>query len=167
MEIRDVSQVNWKKWRPQERAVLCFIEDASNVLLIHKKTGLGKGKVNAPGGRIKAGETPYEAAVRETNEEVALVPQNLVEVGQLFFIFTDGYSLHGTVFWSKQYSGTPVETREADPFWCALNAIPYDQMWADDRVWLPRVLNGEYIRGYFIFEDDTMLSQKLEIGKYS
>ncbi len=146
---------------PKERAVLCFVRDGNKVMLIHKKTGLGKGKVNAPGGRIEPGETPSEAAVRETFEETAVEVSELSKVGELFFIFTDGYSLHGTVFFADAHKGTPIETPEADPFWCAADAIPYDQMWQDDIHWLPLILSGKKFKGYFIFDDDTMLSKSV------
>jgi len=158
---RDVADVNWDTWIPKERAVLCFIQNENRLLLIHKKTGLGKGKVNAPGGRLEVGETLEEAAVRETNEEVGLIPHNLQKRGELSFIFTDGYSLHGTVFFASGYSGTPVETIEADPFWCDIDKIPYHNMWADDLLWLPLALGGKTFKGYFIFDDDTMLSHEI------
>lgn len=164
-KITDVSDVDWEQWIPQERAVLCFIKETERLMLIHKKTGLGTGKINAPGGRIEQGETPEQAAVRETREEIGLVPSELKKVAELSFVFTDGYSLHGTVFFADQYSGVPVETAEASPFWCSLNAIPYEQMWEDDRHWLPVVLSGSSIKGYFIFDGDCMLSKKLIVGE--
>jgi hypothetical protein len=34
-------------------------------------------------------------------------------------------------------------------------------MWADDILWLPRVLAGETVSGYFLFDGDTMLDQRL------
>ncbi|MBN1981828.1 MAG: 8-oxo-dGTP diphosphatase [Chitinivibrionales bacterium] len=161
---QSVTEVDWQQWQPKERAVLCFIQSADRLMLIHKKTGLGAGKINAPGGRIEAGESALQAAIRETQEEIGLIPANLVEMGQLFFIFTDGYSLHGTVFKSDQYSGSPIETDEAAPFWCPLNAIPYNAMWEDDRYWLPQVLAGNCIRGYFIFDGDIMLSRNVVVS---
>lgn len=161
--ITDVDQIDWKTWIPKERAVLCFVKDADKMMLIHKKTGLGKGKVNAPGGRIEPGETPEQAAVRETQEEVGLTPSQLTKAGELFFIFTDGYSLHGTVFFAAHYIGTPVETIEADPFWCKISEIPYENMWADDRLWLPLALQGKQFKGYFIFDDDEMLSKAVDV----
>lgn len=161
----DVADVNWAVWEPREKAVLCFIFENDKVMLIHKKTGLGKGKVNAPGGRIESGETEEVAAIRETTEEIGLVPGNLRKRGELHFIFTDGYSLHGSVFFADKYSGIPIETREADPFWCDIDKIPYDEMWEDDHYWLPLALSGYSFKGYFIFDDDKMLSHKIE--KYS
>ncbi len=159
---RRVEEVRWDQWQFTERAVLCFIQEQNRLMLIHKKTGLGAGKINAPGGRIDPGEQPVAAAIRETNEEIGLVPHNLREVAQLQFIFTNGYSLHGTVFFADNYEGVPISTPEADPIWVAMHEIPYHQMWEDDQYWLPRVLSGEKILGRFIFEEDTMLSHALE-----
>ncbi len=158
---QSVDEIDWEAWEPTERAVVCFIRDGARVMLIHKKTGLGAGKINAPGGRIDPGESAAEAAVRETAEEIGMTVADPREVGQLFFEFTDGYRLHGTVFFSMRYAGEPVETGEACPFWCGTDEIPYDEMWADDRHWLPLALSGTYIRGYFVFDGDRMLSKRV------
>lgn len=159
---RSVAEVNWDSWKFTEEAVLCFIRSEERLLLIHKKTGLGKGKVNAPGGRIEKGEKPLDAAVRETVEETHVTPSQLEFAAELQFIFTDGYSLKGLVYFASRHEGTPTETSEADPFWCPVDSIPYEKMWADDIHWLPRVLKGEKVRGRFIFEDDTMLDLEVE-----
>ncbi len=50
---------------------LVFILRGDEVLLAMKKRGLGTGKWNGPGGKVKGKETPEEAAIRET-EEVGL-----------------------------------------------------------------------------------------------
>lgn len=85
--------IDWESWQPTETAVLTFIEDGESLLLIHKKRGLGAGLFNAPGGRIDPGETPEQAAVRETEEEICVTPSGLTKAGILDFAFTDGYSL--------------------------------------------------------------------------
>lgn len=162
LAINEVDAVQWQSWVPRERAVLCFIRDTHQIMLIHKKTGLGTGKVNAPGGRIEPGEAAVDATIRECQEEIGLTPLNPYKVGELFFIFTDGYSLHGTVFFSDSFTGTPIQTIEADPFWCPLDAIPYDEMWEDDIYWLPLALSGRCFKAYFIFDGDRMLSRRVE-----
>jgi 8-oxo-dGTP diphosphatase len=153
---------DWARWHPRERAVLCFIRHGGSLLLIRKKRGLGAGKINGPGGRIDAGETPLEAAVRETREEVSLTPLDPKRAGELSFQFTDGYSLHCTVFATGAFRGTPRETAEARPFWCSVDELPYEEMWADDRLWMPYLLGGREFSGYFLFEGDRMLSHRLE-----
>ncbi len=158
-----VSGIDWENWSPKEKAVICYIIDRkkNKVLLIHKKRGLGHGKVNAPGGRIEPGETASEAAVRECQEEVGLTPSGLEKRMELYFQFTNGYSLYGEAFFTETWEGEPVETEEADPFWCDLDKIPWEEMWADDIHWLPQALKGRKQRGRYIFDDDEMLSQEL------
>lgn len=161
--MADGHTIDWAGFVPRERAVIAFARRDGEILLIHKKRGLGAGKVNGPGGRIEPGETPREAAIRETEEEVGLRLYEPEERARLHFSFTDGYSLVVTVFTTERFSGSPVETDEAIPFWSPVEAIPYDTMWADDRLWLPEVLAGRYVEGWFVFDDDSMLSSSLEV----
>ena len=49
---------------------LLFVIRAGQILLIHKKRGLGAGKINGPGGRLHLGESPLHGAVREVKEEL-------------------------------------------------------------------------------------------------
>jgi 8-oxo-dGTP diphosphatase len=46
--------------------------------------------------------------------------------------------------------------------WMPIDAIPYDEMWADDRIWLPRVLAGEWVELRAVFDGDAMLEHHLE-----
>lgn len=150
--------MDWNQWTPRERANLCFIVKGGRVLLIRKKRGLGVGKINGPGGKIEPGETALESAIRETQEEIGVTPLQLEERAVLQFQFTDGYSLHCTVFTASDFDGEPIETAEATPLWFPLAEIPFDEMWADDRHWLPQVLTGKCLRGWFVFEGEKMLS---------
>jgi 8-oxo-dGTP diphosphatase len=153
----------WTDLTPLERATLCFIRKGDQLLLIHKKRGLGAGKVNAPGGKIESGETELQAAIRETREEIGVTPLHLDKRAELQFQFTDGYSLHCAVFIATDLLGEPVETEEAAPFWVCISEVPYDAMWADDRHWLPLVLAGKCVSGCFTFDGESMLTKDVEI----
>jgi 8-oxo-dGTP diphosphatase len=153
--------MDWTNWIPRERANLCFIMRDGRVLLIHKKRGLGAGKINGPGGKLEPGESALEAAIRETQEEIGVTPLDLEERGVLHFQFLDGYSLHCTVFLATNLLGEPIETDEAKPFWVPVDAVPYDKMWADDQHWLPLVLAGKSFCGWFEFDGETMLSREV------
>ncbi len=155
--------MDWTRWTPVDRANLCFIVKSGRVLLIRKKRGLGAGKINAPGGKIEPGESARDSAVRETQEEVGVTPLGVEERGILRFQFADGYSLHCTVFRADDLAGKPVETAEAAPFWCAIEAVPYDEMWEDDCHWLPALLEGKTFDGSFHFDGETMLSKELAV----
>lgn len=154
-----------KSWKAAEEAVLCCIRDkpTQQLLLIHKKRGLGAGLINMPGGRIEPGETAVEAAVRETREEVDLVVEKLAHRGDLYFQFTDGHSIRCFVFETQHWSGEPMETREAAPFWCSEKDIPYDRMWVDDSWWLPHLLAECRFQGRFVFDGYKMLSMSMDV----
>jgi len=154
--------IDWDTWVPVDVATLCFIRKEGRLLLIHKKRGLGKGKINAPGGRVEKGETLEETAVRETQEEVGLTPLGLVFAGRLDFVFTDAYSLQAHVFTATDATGALTETDEATPFWCDENAIPYDKMWSDDRLWIPLMLEGKTFEAQFVFDGEQMLWHRLK-----
>lgn len=148
-------------WRPTEYANLCFVIRDGQVLLIRKKRGLGGGKINGPGGRNEPGETPLQAAVRETQEEIGVTPLGLAQIGELHFQFLDGYKLHVAVFAAEDCHGELRETDEAIPMWVAVDRIPYDEMWQDDPHWLPLLLLRKKFRGYFVFDGEKLLSHRV------
>lgn len=157
-------EIDWATWEPKERATLLFVIRDGQILLIRKKRGLGAGKINGPGGRLEPGETPMEAAVRETREELGVEVQSPLLRGELHFQFVDGYSLLCSVFTAPDCAGEAIETPEAVPLWTPLDAIPYHEMWEDDARWLPGVLEGKNFRGFFVFEHDKMLSHRVDWG---
>lgn len=158
---QNFSEIDWENWQPEQRATLVFVVQNGRVLLIHKKRGLGAGKINGPGGRIDPGESTRECAIREAQEELRITPTGLSPRGELWFQFTDGLSIHVTVFTASGLIGEPQETEEAKPLWAAVDDIPYDQMWADDRLWIPLMLSGKNFSGRFLFDNDVMLHYEL------
>lgn len=161
--VRRLADIDWTTWQPVHHATLTFVVDGDRVLLIRKKRGLGAGKINGPGGKLDAGELPEACAIRECREEVGITPADLWFAGENRFQFTDGYSIQVHTFVAGSYEGSPVETDEAIPFWQPMRAIPYEEMWADDRLWLPHALAGRRIDGRWIFEGDTFLDYELAI----
>jgi 8-oxo-dGTP diphosphatase len=161
MEL-SVDRIDWAHWQPTEYANLCFIVRAGQILLIHKKRGLGAGKINGPGGRLEAGETALQAAIRETREEIGVTPKGIEEIGELFFQFLSGYKLHVAVFTATGFDGELIETVEAAPLWADLDKIPYHEMWQDDPHWLPLVIERQRFRGFFVFDEDRLLSYRVD-----
>jgi len=154
---------DWNLWTPTDTATLLFVRRGLEVLLIRKKRGLGAGKINAPGGRLEAGETPAACAVREVREEVGVEVTDPRPRGELRFQFVDGYALHCHVFAADGCTGEVCETDEAVPVWTALDAIPYAEMWADDALWLPKMLAGYRFDGRFVFDGDRMAWHSLHL----
>ncbi len=152
-----VENIDWSSWRPQEVATLLFVIKSERVLLIRKKRGLGAGKINGPGGKLEGNESPMECAVRETIEELCITPRNVRAAGELFFHAEDMPCIHGHVFTASDFEGRPAETDEAIPLWYAIDEVPYSEMWEDDIHWLPQVLAGKVVDGWFTFVAETLL----------
>ncbi|WP_439025684.1 8-oxo-dGTP diphosphatase [Haloarchaeobius sp. DT45] len=150
-----------------DEATLCFICDGEEVLLIEKKRGIGAGLYNGPGGKVEPGETPREAVVREVREEVRLDVTDLTRLGDISFYFGEDPLFRCHCYRSESFSGTPTETPEADPEWFAMDEVPYEEMWEDDRYWLPHLLDGEPVHGRFDFDEDgdELLDYDLSVGK--
>ena len=153
---------DWSTWTPGMQSTLIFVRQNDEVLLIRKKTGLGQGKVNAPGGKVESGESWETCARRELEEELEIRAGILMWVAELRFLMSDYPDILCQVFFTDTFYGEPIETREAAPFWSTLSEIPWTQMWEDDQYWLPRALIGERVRGSFSFEGDRMCSMHIE-----
>lgn len=154
---RFVADIDWASWEPTIRATLLFVIRDGQVLLIHKKRGIGAGKINGPGGKIDPGETAIECAVRETHEELLITATGVTEAGRLRFEFVDGTRIDCDVFTATGYEGEPTETDEAVPLWFGLDQVPYERMWPDDELWFPLMFGGQRFDGRCVFDDDTLL----------
>ena len=158
---------------PLTATCLCLLtrvtpEGRCDVLLGHKKTGLGTGKIVGLGGHVEAGESAAEAAAREVKEEsgVHVAVGALAEAAFVTFLFParPAWEMTVSVFTAVEYCGVPAETPEIRPEWFPRAALPLDRMWDDARHWLPRVLDGERLRATFTYADDcqTVAESRLD-----
>jgi 8-oxo-dGTP diphosphatase len=122
-----------------------------------RKRGFGVNKWNGFGGKVVDGEKIEEAAVREVFEEINVKVKDLEKVGEIEFYFPHKQEWNQTVhvFIAKNWEGKIKETEEMKPKWFSINSIPYDEMWVDDRYWLPQVLEGKRVKARFVFGEDN------------
>ncbi|MDG6922200.1 MAG: 8-oxo-dGTP diphosphatase [Nitrososphaerota archaeon] len=141
------------------RAVLCYLKRNNNYLLLLKAAGkFGGGFWNAPGGKIELGESSEEAAVREVREETGLMVSQLERAGSLEFYFGPGKKRPdwvAEVFTSIEFFGTIKESDEGKLEWFPEDKLPLEQMWEDDRHWIPLLIKGVRFRGVFEFTSDS------------
>ncbi|MCW8926341.1 MAG: 8-oxo-dGTP diphosphatase [Xanthomonadales bacterium] len=159
--MKRLTDVDWDTWQGEILATLVFVIRDGKILLIDKKTGIGKGKINGPGGKLEKGESPEQCARRECFEELGIRVSGLQYCGQHRFQFVDGLSIHVWVYRTHDFEGVPTESAEASPMWVPLDDIPFERMWEDDGIWLPMLLRGERFRGRWIFDGDRMLDYEL------
>ena len=147
---------------------LCLLKKDDSILLALKKRGFGAGKYNGVGGKIKPGETPEEAMIREAEEEIYVTPTKYDKVGVVEF---DEYyngekqNLVFHLYIASEWNGEPSESDEMKPYWFKTDNIPYDQMFTSDSYWLPLVLEGKKIKAHFSFDENGKLASK-EISDY-
>ena len=159
--MKQLSDIDWSSWQAKDPATLVFVFRDDEILLINKKTGLGKGKVNGPGGKVEPGETPEAGAARECHEELDIRVSKLEYCGEHRFQFVDGYSIHVWVYRTRDFEGVPTESREASPLWTRIDQIPFEKMWEDDKYWLPMVIRGERFQARWIFDGDRMADHEI------
>lgn len=137
---------------------LCIIHQHSKILLGMKKRGHGEGKWNGFGGKVEEGETIEEGAIREMKEESGVEIKKMNKLGILEFEYQDGSgNMEVHIFYVKEFKGSPIESEEMRPKWFDINEIPYNQMWSDDKYWLPIFLDKKKFKGKFFFNKSNKI----------
>ena len=142
---------------------LCFLARKDEVLLAMKKRGFGAGKFNGVGGKVETNESVAEAMLREAEEEIGVkidAPEAKLRAHLTFYF--DGkaeWNQQCHVFIAEKWHGEPIETEEMKPEWFSVKKLPFESMWIDDHVWLPKVLAGESLEAEFYFNADGTVLQ--------
>lgn len=146
---------------------LIFLKKENQLLLAMKKRGFGSHMYNGVGGKIEAGETIEQALLRETREEIGVIPMHYWKVAEHDFVQDEGddpWRMYVHVYLCDEWEGEPVETEEMAPEWFNIEDIPYEKMWQDDTYWLPQVLAGNKVYGEFTFDPaNQLLTHNVEI----
>lgn len=116
----------------------------------------GEGKWNGPGGKLQKDETLQDCVIREVYEETGLIVNDLVYHGALSHFFGQDKEADWVVhiFSTSKFEGVIKANEEGELKWFKFQDVPYDEMWEDDRYWLPSVLRGSRVEGEFFFTLD-------------
>lgn len=119
----------------------CFVQDEHGCYVMGIRTGTDNdaGKWAFPGGKIDAGETPGEAAVRELFEETGLRAR-VVRVGPIVKIPERAWR-HVAVFLELEPPDqTPRDTEELECVsWSPPAVLPYRDLFTPSRVLLEAI----------------------------
>lgn len=138
-------------------ATVCHILKGEKLLLQKKSKGLfGADKWNGVGGKLKPNETPEDCVKREVLEETGLRILNVNFHGILNFYFGNRSERNWIVyvFSTKAFEGKLRSSEEGTLRWFTFEEIPYDEMWQDDKHWLPVLLEGKNFEGDFYFDEE-------------
>lgn len=139
-----------------KQLTLLFLRQGDEILLAMKKRGFGEGRWNGVGGKLEPSETIEEGLRRECQEEIEVTPLKYEKMAEI--IFDEQHkgkreTLQVHVFTCTKWQGEPAETEEMKPKWFNINEIPYQDMWADDQHWLPKVIAGENLKCSFTLDE--------------
>jgi len=141
---------------------LLVTTNENKILLGMKKRGFGQGKWNGYGGKVEAGETIEDAAIRELHEESGIKANTneLEKIGifEFRFLSKPEWNQDVHVFGLKR-NDDAIETEEMKPAWFPFEKIPYTEMWEDDKYWLPLVLEGKKVSARFTYTTPEKLGQ--------
>ena len=146
----------------QTTLVYVFNPQWQILLAAKKKTNSGfnisLGKWNGAGGKVEEDETYLQSAKRELEEEtgICIDESKFIHMGIIHFSFATKkeWDQECHVFVVKDYTGAFHETEEMKPQWFDTTTLPYDDMRADDKYRLPRLLNNEKLEYMFHFSDE-------------
>jgi len=124
----------------------------SRILLAYHKSGMFAGNYTGLLDEVQTGEQPEDAAHRIASEQSSIVVGPIVLRAILTFTSPDGASADEYEFYSEDFTGVPTETSDRRAEWFSLDAIPYENMPADDAIWYPPFLDGKLQRGTFNFD---------------
>lgn len=137
------------------------VGEISELCLAMKKRGFGKNKWNGVGGKVgdKIEETVEEAAKREAMEEIGVGVEKLEKVAELTFIFPHNSEWDQLVhvYFTEIWTGLPTESEEMRPDWFFVKEIPFDSMWPDDELWLPKLLSGKKVQAKFTLGEGDII----------
>ncbi|NUM35326.1 MAG: 8-oxo-dGTP diphosphatase [Candidatus Brocadiae bacterium] len=148
-------------------ATLCYIQDQGKTLMLNriKKQGdIHLGKWNGVGGKMEAGETPQECAVREIREETGLIAKKLLYKGFLTFPeFAKQEDWYVFVFVVPEFEGMLIDSPEGVLSWIDDEKILDLPLWEGDRFFLPYLNQNCIFWGKFIYKEKKLIFYNLEV----
>lgn len=148
---------------------LVQVYNPREVLLGLKKRGFGSGLWNGFGGKPEPGETMMQAALRELKQEAGIEGLPLKAGGTMTISFEgdEGRVIEIHLYRLNPFFGPSVETEEMRGQWFMRDAIPFEKMWPNDPLWVPKFLEGEQVEAHFVLDSkgERVVSHEIRFFK--
>ncbi|MCW6675580.1 8-oxo-dGTP diphosphatase [Aerococcaceae bacterium NML130460] len=141
-------------------ATICYVDNGSQFLLLHRNKKLNdvhQGKWIGVGGKIEAGETPEECAIREIYEETGLMATQLNLHGIITFPeFTPDNDWYTYVFRATDFEGElRLDCPEGTLEWVDYDKILDKPTWDGDLIFIRWLLeNRPFFSAKFCYDAD-------------
>ena len=136
-------------------ATLCYLKNNGKTLMLYrnKKPGdIHKGKWNGLGGKVEAGETPEQCAIREIQEESGLTVIDLKFNGVITFPMFDGVDdWYVFIFTINESHGFLIDSPEGELAWVPDEKLLELNLWDGDRIFLPWLKQDKFFSAKFVY----------------
>ena len=152
-----------------KNTTLCYIEKDDAYLMIHrvkKKNDENKDKWIGIGGKLEAGESPFDCARREVLEETGLTLENIRYRGIITFVS----NIYGTeymhLFSSDSFVGEiKKDCDEGNLEWIKKQDLYSLHMWEGDKIFLELLDTEErFFSLKLVYEGDTLIEDTLDLA---
>jgi len=142
-------------------ATLCYVRKAGRTLMIHrikKPNDMHAGKWNGLGGKLEAGETPEECALREIREESGLTARSLRLRGIITFPgFAHDEDWYAFLFVVDDFSGELIDSPEGELRWIPDEELLALPLWPGDRIFIPWLDEPGFFSGKFVYKEGELV----------
>ena len=146
-------EITHKDAEPEEKhkSVGVIVMKDGYVLCGRRDNDSNRGEICGPGGHIEEGETPEQAAIRETEEEFGIKPVELIQLG--FGPTEPDTGLSSVIFLCTEYEGEvrPVDGEMRSPVFLSLDDI---NSYEDNELFQPFVESLDLLVGTIVNEDE-------------
>ncbi len=146
-------------------ATLCYLIKDDKVLMVYrnkKENDYHKGKWNGLGGKFESGESPFDCAIREVQEESGLTMINPALKGFITFPKFDGiFDWHVFLFTSTEFTGELTESPEGKLEWIKIEDLNKLNLWEGDKIFIDWIFNKIFFCAKFIYENGKYIRHEV------
>jgi 8-oxo-dGTP diphosphatase len=145
-------------------ATLCYVREGSGrdgrTLMLHrikKANDMHAGKWNGLGGKLEAGETPEECAIREIREESGLLVVDPILRGVIAFPqFSRGEDWYTYIFVAEQFTGEVIDSNEGVLAWVENDKLLDLNLWPGDRIFIRWLDQPRFFSAKFVYQQGEL-----------
>lgn len=147
-------------------ATICYLDNGKELLLLHrnkKKNDVHAGKWIGVGGKLEAGETPQECAVREIFEETGLRAKPVLKGVITFPEFTPDNDWYTYVFVATDFEGDLIDCAEGTLEWVPYEEVLSKPTWEGDHTFISWLLEDKpFFSAKFSYKGDELVDSHVD-----
>ena len=146
---------------------VCYIERDGKYLMIHrvkKQNDSNKDKWIGIGGKLEAGESPFDCIRREVHEETGLTLDTVNYRGIITFVSNEFGTEYMHLFTSSDFHGEINPTCDEGVLeWIEKDRLIKIPMWEGDKIFLRLIdTDSKFFSLKLVYEGNTLVSHTLE-----